>query len=199
MKYLFALLVSSLSFTAESQVSIGYSGRLGLFSPSAMLPVPDGGYISLKKVDVEMKGKGWNTFRKSITLLKYDKEFKLLSQVKLANGTAIYNGNYSELIKVGSKCWLIYLEAQDNDDMGDIKAVEVNPETLAVTEPKIIASGASLNHRITKILKVYDLLFQTRVSPSGKYVCLYVRMSDSDFYISCIDNNMKSVWGKRRA
>jgi hypothetical protein len=199
MKNLFSVLISLLTFTAQSQVSIGYSGRIGLFSPSAMLSVADGGYITIKKVDVEIKGKGWNTFRQAVTLVKYDKEFKPLSQVKLANGTAIYNGNYGELVKVGPKFWLIYLEARDSDDMGDIKAVEVNPETLAVAEPKVIASGASLNHRITKILKVYDLLFQTRVSPSGKYVCLYVRMSDSDFYISCIDDNMKPVWGKKES
>jgi hypothetical protein len=199
MKQIIVVVFSLLSLSVSSQVSLGYSGHMGLFFPSSMLPSDDGGYLTVKKADasIDTKGKNWNTFRHSITLLKYDKDFKLVKEVKLSGGSNIYSGHYSELKKVGKKYWFIYLEPLENYDMGSIKAIEIDPLTLAIKDPSVIAASTALSHSIPKVLKVYELHFMSGISPSGKFVYLYVRMSDDDYFLCCLNENLNPVWGRK--
>ncbi len=131
----------------SSQISLGYSGNMGLFFPASMIQSDDGGYLAVKKVyaDIDPKSKNWNTARRIITLIKYDKDFKLIKEVKLSGGSNIFSSHYSEFKKVGNKYWFVYLESMGNYDMGNIKAMEIDPITLEQKDAKIVASSGSLD------------------------------------------------------
>jgi len=198
MKHIIAIIFSLISITCFAQISFLHAGMPGVFSPPSVLTLPDGGYIKIKKENAKNKGRSWNSYTVIVTVFKYDKDFKLTNQVQLP-GANIYSGRYTELRKIGSKYWLIYLEGQDNDTVGDIKAIEINPATLAITEPKVVAPSTLLNYTIKSAIRAYQLHFLTRSSPSDKYVCLYVRLAGNEFYISCLDENLNRKWSKKES
>jgi hypothetical protein len=188
-----------LSLNSFSQLSLAYSGQMAMFSPSSFLPVSDGGYLSVKKGDVpeNKKSKSWNDYRKAISFLKYDKNFKLVSEVRMAASGGICSGQYSELKKTGNKFWFIYLEPMDNNDVGNINAVEIDPASLQQKEVKTIAASTAMDHRLRDYRYTMYLDFLCGTSPSGKYIYLNVQLSDNDNFLTCMDENMKPLWGKK--
>ena len=197
MRY-FILMAGCLFFgNCFSQVSVGYSGVMTRFQNLSFVQSENEGYLSLKKTNADLKGKSWNTGRHILTLQKYDKDYKLLTETNVAGGANTFNSRYSELVKMGNKYWLLYLEPLNNNDMGDIKAIEINPATLEQKEAKTVIPGTALNHSISKITESYALSFITGLSPAAKYYYLCVRMSEEVHFFTCVDENMKAAWNKK--
>ena len=72
------------SLKGISQISPAYSGQMSTFASPFILPLADGSYLSVKKGEVpkDKKNKGWNNYKQAISFLKYDNNFKLVSEVK---------------------------------------------------------------------------------------------------------------------
>ena len=199
MKQFILALACFISVKGFSQISLAYSGQIGTFSPQTFMPANDGGYISFKTVSADIKGKSWNTYRKSVSFVKYDKDFKLVNEIKMTASGGICSGVYFEMKKAGNKFWFIYLEPMENNDVGNIMAVEVDPVNLQQKEAKTLAASTSINHTLRDYRYTMYFDFLCGASPSGKYIYLCIQLSDDDNYLACFDENMKSLWaGKNK-
>lgn len=195
MKHFIIAIVCFLSVKGYGQLSLAYSGQIGTFSSQTLMPVNDGGYISYKTVSADTKGKSWNTYRKLISFVKYDKDFKQVSEVKMTASDGICSGEYYELKRAGNKFWFIYLEPTESNDVGNIKAVELDPVSLQQKEAKTLAASTSINHTLRDYRYTMYFDFLCGASPAGKYIYLCVQLSDDDNYLACFDENMKQLWG----
>jgi hypothetical protein len=195
MKKFIFILFAFLSVKGYSQLSLAYSGQIGTFSSPSLTKTNDGGYIGFKTTSADTKGKSWNTFRKSISFVKYDKDFKQVNEARLTASGGICNGQYYELKSAGNKFWFIYLEPMEDNSVGNIKAVELDPVSLQQKEAKTLAASTSINHTLRDYRYTMYLDFLCAASPAGKYMYLCVQLSEDDSYLACFDENMKQVWG----
>ena len=195
MKQIIIAIVCLFSAKGYAQVSLAYSGQIGTFSSQTLRPANDGGYISFKTVSADTKGKSWNTYRKLVSFVKYDKDFKQLNEVKMTASEGICSGEYYELKRVGNKFWFIYLEPMENNDVGNIKAVEVDPVSLQQKEATTLAASTAIGHTLRDYRYTMYFDFLCGVSPAGKYMYLCVQLSEDDNYLACFDENMKPLWG----
>jgi hypothetical protein len=181
-----------------SQISPAYSRQLPTFFPFSLIPAPDGGYLALKKGEVpeDKKNKSWNEYKKAISFLKYDKDYKLISEVSLSASSGICSGHYYELRKIGSKFWFIYLEPGPGYDIGNIKAVEVDPLTLSQKNVKTIIAATTIDQTITRN-HIWDLHFMSGASPKGSFSYIYIQVSEDQFFLACFDENFNSRWGRK--
>jgi hypothetical protein len=197
MKQFLFVLFALLSVEGYSQISLAYSGQIGMFSSPSLMKTNDGGFISIKTASASIKGKSWNTFRKSVSFVKYDKGFKQVNEVKMTASEGICSGQYYELKKAGSKYWFIYLEPGNNNDVGNIKAIEVDPVSLQQKEAKTLVAGTDINHSLRDYRYTMYFDFMCGVSPAGKYIYLCLQLSDDNNYLACFDENMKPLWGEK--
>jgi hypothetical protein len=186
-----------LSIIASSQMSLAYTGRMGTFSAQRLLPTNGSGYISFKTVSANIKGKGWNTYRESVSFVRYDRDFKQVSEVKMTASGGICSREYYELKKVGNRFWFIYLEPMDNNEVGSIKALEVDPVSLQQKDAQTLLSSTTLDHTLRDYRYTIYFDFMCGVSPTGKYMYLNIQLSDDEGYLACFDENMKLLWGKK--
>jgi hypothetical protein len=186
-----------LAVKGNAQITLAYSGNIGVFHSPSFVPVSQGGYVGFKTTSANTKGKGWNTYRKSVSFVKYDINIKPVSEVKMTASGGICSWDYYELKKAGNKLWFIYLEPTESNDMGSIKAVEIDPVSLQQKEEKTLASGAAINHSLRDYRYTQYFDFMCSASPSGKYIYLCVQLSDKDNYLACFDENMKPLWGAK--
>ena len=195
MKRIIFAILCLLSVNGYTQISLAYSGQIGTFSSSSTIKTNDGGYISLKTISADTKGKSWNTYRKSVSFIKYDKDFKQVNEVKMTASGGICSGEYYELKKVGNRFWFIYLEPMDNNAIGNIKAVEVDTVSLQQKEEKTLVASTSIDHTLRDYRYTMYFDFLCGASPAGKYIYLCMQLSDDDNYLACFDENMKPLWG----
>ena len=198
MRYIIITLFCFISVYTFSQIA-PVRGIPNVIERSTFLLLSDSGYISIKKEESKADGKGWNSYRNILTLIRYDKHFKAINQAKLSGGANIYSAMYSELRQVGGKVWLFYLEGQDGDDVGDIKAAEVNTISLSLADAKTIISKAELNQTLRGRGAENEMHFMVRVSPSGRYFCFYARTFGRKQNLAVLDKDLNRVWGKQES
>ena len=197
-KWVLILCLVLQSQLAVSQVTT--SGRQpGTILPSSLLSLPGGGYMGVEKKLDNAKSRSWNALRTTITVFLLDKNWKKIKEISLANGGNVFSAYYSTLKQVGGKYWFIYLEAGDNSDIGDIKAIDIDPETLETQDAKTIAAGASINQTIKQASQVQDLKIVFKSSPSQKYSYIFVRTFKGTFFLSCLNEKLDAVWGRKEA
>ncbi|SEW26911.1 hypothetical protein SAMN05428988_3808 [Chitinophaga sp. YR573] len=161
------------------------------------IPVPGRGYIGIKKEDKNVSGMNWNKYRMTVTLIQYDKDLKVTKENKLSGGDNAYSSIiYSSLEKIGDKIWFIYVEPAEKNNIGNIMAVEVNPLTLEVSSPKVLAASKSMGLSLPLMngLAAKKVLF--KYSPDRKKVLLFVGAGKEQFYLSRLDEQLNVVWGK---
>lgn len=198
MRKLFFILFCLLSLASISQISGVYTRQLSTFKSSTFISAPDGDYIGVLKGEVpeDKKNKSWNDYRKAISFIKYDKNMKLMREVKLSSSSGMCSGYYSELKKIGSKYWFIYLEPGPDYNIGNIKAVEVDPLTFLQKEAKTIIAGTTIDQTISRN-EIGNLRFMSGVSPKGNYSFIYIQVSENEFFLTSFDENLNAKWGRK--
>lgn len=199
MKNIFLVFVFAFClFQANAQVTT-LSSSQGLI-PALPLKTLGGGYLALEKREDILSGSNWNKFRNSITVVQYDANMKRIKDLKLSEGKSSYSAHYSELKIIDGKSWLLYLEPASGNEVGNIMAVEIDPSTLALGTPKIIADKSAINldmkfvGAISKTLRIF-----TTQSPGGNHQAIFVSTGKDDFYIGCLDSQMNMVWQRRES
>jgi hypothetical protein len=180
--------------TIAQQFHVSISDTKANFSNIA---APGGGYIGVKKEEKNVSGMNWNKYRMTVTLIQYDKDMKVLKENKLSGGDNVYNGIiYSSLEKIGDKIWFIYVEPAEKNHIGNIMAIEINPQTLETSLPKTLAASSSIGLSLpimggSDIKKVF-----LKYSPDRKRVLLFAGAGKEQFYLSCLDEQLNVIWGK---
>lgn len=195
---LFSFLFCIGSYFSWSQLSLAYSHIPATLNTSSLKLIPGEGWIGLQKGKVQGKGRGWGNYTVAVTLQKYDANFKLLKQVDLSNRAGKISSDCGQLQQLGKKYYFIYLQAQDGNDLGDIKAIEINPATLELGEPKVVASSKELDFTLPdfRYMMYSDLIYKT--SPSSKFSMLLLKYRDN-FFVCCMDENFNPRWKKRES
>ncbi|WP_106605340.1 hypothetical protein [Chitinophaga ginsengisoli] len=164
----------------------------GLFK----IALPGGGYVDIRKEDKNVSGMNWNKYRMTVTLIQYDKDMKVIKENKLSGGDNVYSSFYSSLEKIGDKIWFIYVEPASKNNIGNIMAVEVNPLTLEISQPKTLAASSSMELSLPLMngMEFKKIIF--KYSPDRKRVLLLVGAGKEQFYLSCLDEQLNVIWGK---
>jgi hypothetical protein len=192
-------LCSVIVLSANSQITTLASSSQNFIS-SLNVKTSEGNYLGIEKRFDMASGFNWNKFRNSLAIVQYDGNMKRIKDVKLSSGQSVYSAYYSELKKVGNKYWLIYLEPTSGNDVGNIMALEINPVNLQTSSPITLASktaidlGMKFYGTMSKELKIW-----TSLSPSNSYLSLFVSAGKGDFYLSCFDNQLNSIWQKKES
>jgi hypothetical protein len=169
------------------------------FNPGISFFTADGGSISIEKEKDPVSGRNWNKYRDRISLVRYDKNRQVQKINKLAEGKNVYSAFYSDLKKIGNKFWFIYIDPAEKNDIGSVKAVEVNPVTLETGAPKMVASSESINSSLKLMGGMTALHIVSESSPAQKYTYLFIGTGKNDFFLSCLDESLNPVWAKKQS
>jgi len=154
-------------------------------------------YQPIGSSDHLMHGFGWNNTRLGIEVIQYDSNMVELKRVSFANGDRIYGSMFTDIKKINDKVYIIYHEVQPKNTVGNIMAVEVNPETLETGTPKIIGQIADTDYKLkfSESLQ-YSLKYFFIGSPDGKKNLVMLTTGDKRCFVSMLDENMNVLWGK---
>jgi hypothetical protein len=195
---IFSFLFCISSYFSYPQISLAYSNIPATLNTSSLKLIPGGGWLGLQKEEIKGKGKGWGNYTAVVTFQKYDANFKLLKRVDLPSSAGKISDGYCELHQLGNKYYFIYLQAQEGNQLGDIKAIEVNPATMELGEARVIASSQDLGFSLPdfRYTMYLDVFYKT--SPSAKS-SMFLLMYRDNFFVSSMDENLNPRWKKREA
>lgn len=142
------------------------------------------------------KGRGWGNYTVTVALQQYGADFKLLKEVDLTNKAGKISTSYSRLEQVGNKYYFIYLQAQEGNQLGDIKSIEINPATLELGEAKVIVSSTDMGFTLPdyRYTTYFDIICGT--SPSAKFFMMLIKYRDN-FFVCGMDENLVPRWKKK--
>lgn len=175
---------------------INFGQFASFFSPNTMLN-PGGGSIGIAKEPYNVSGRNWNKFRQRISLIRYNENGQVQKTANLAESKNIFSIFYIDLKRIGNKFWLVYIEPAERNDIGNVKAMEVNPVTLETGSPITIASSESINSSLKLMFGMSELRVVSESSPGELYTFLFIGTGRGDFFISCLDQDLKTVWSKK--
>lgn len=192
-------LIACISFCINSTAQMSFVPTTDIsFEPIAYYTTPDGGFITLKKAYRTLPGRNWNKYRYKLSIAKYDKEMNLVKEQAVSNGEGDFSTFYAELKQSGSGFWLICTDPAEDNFIGNIKAIAIDPVSLQPGTIKVLASQSQLDAQ----LNVYggytsrQILFES--SPDLKHHLLFVGNDKADFYLSAINEQLEPTWkGKR--
>lgn len=200
-KFSFLFLASFLicTYCLDAQISLAYSSLMNEFQSPGLINTEEGGYLGLQKTVIESnkRGKDWNDFKHTIKIQRFDKDMHIIQEKELFGESDKVHGEFSQIFKSGNKYLVVYLECGENYGMGNVIAAEIDPVTLGIKRSIIVISSTSLDHKITRLMERYALQFISGVSENAKNLFLMIRMSGSEYYMACIDENMKARWGHK--
>lgn len=190
---LYCLLLSLANFGQLSSASSTYTE----FDPGLSFFTNDGGSIAIEKERDAVAGRNWNKYRTRISLIRHDKNRQVQKIKRLAEGKNIYSAFYSDLKKIGDKFWFIYIEPAEQNNIGNVMAIEINPYTLETGIPKTVASSESVNSSLKLMNGMTDLHIVSESSPDDKYTFLFIGTGRDDFFLTCLDEGLNSKWAKK--
>lgn len=159
-----------------------------------ILPSPDGGFVGMKRED---KLPGFSLkYRRLITLIQYDKAMMPIREVNLADRNLSISHHFTEFKKIGNKHFLIYLEADDKYNIGDLKAVEVNPATLETSTPKTILSKGAIGFDLKRAGDLFEILIKSKISPDQLHFGFTILTSKGEFVVASFNEELEMVWVK---
>ncbi len=195
MRPLLFLMLGFLVISGHTQVVV-MSSIYSPFQPPESLPTPDGGYIGITKTYNVKKGTGWNRLRYVISLTKFDARLNTIKTTSLYNGEPAFTAFYVALKKSNDKYWLVYIEPSKGFNLGSVKAVEINTNTLETGETITLAAESQVSMKINvsspSKIKIY---FES--SPDYKNHCLFLYSGEAEYYVSEFDENLKTLWSGR--
>ncbi|OQP59880.1 hypothetical protein A3860_35810 [Niastella vici] len=155
-------------------------------------------YLPMGSTNHLSYGFGWNKVRLAITVIQHDSNMVMLQNKSLSNGDRVYGPFFTDIRKINGKVYIIYHEVQEKNTIGNVMAVEINPETLEAGTPKIIGAIANTDYKLKFSESLQNSLkYICKPSPDGKRnLLLLTAGGDSKCFISVLDENMNVTWSK---
>ena len=146
------------------------------------------GYLGVRKYGLDKT----NPYQRrlNVSVVNYDDKMVELSENKFSNGEFVYSMFEPQIIK-GDKIWVICGDPGTSWNLGNIKAVEIDPQTYKPGASKILVSQEDL--RETGQWGFFKVSIKS--SPNAKYHCLYFGgENDEKFYMACLNSYFEPVW-----
>ncbi len=182
--------------TAFSQVIFAPS-RVMFMGDNTPVIRSDEGTLRLRRTQNE-KSTGWNKSNYKISVMFYDQHMRLSVKNDLANGDYAFNSIEPRMVRSGNSVWVIYAMPGNKNNIGDIIAEQLDGKTLKSIGKSTIVTEAELDESVAIYLNGPKCDFILKNSPDSKYHSLLIDNGRGDFFISCLDNNMKPIWKKRQ-
>jgi len=191
--FLFFLVILSTHVFCQP-FAVKFSEPIKEIPRTRILPSPDGGFVGMKREDklAGLTGK----YRRLITLVQYDKAMMPIQEVNLADRNISISRHFTEFKKIGNKHFLIYLEADDKYNIGDLKAVEVNPATLETSTPKTILSKGDIGFDLKRAGDLFEILIKSKISPDQLHFGFTILTSKGEFVVASFNGELEIVWVK---
>ncbi len=193
------LLITLFNFSYAQQINVSISDELeGGYGPST---IKAGNhfirYAPLGSTSHLSYGFGWNKVRLAIAVAQHDSNMIAQQTKMLSNGDRVYGPFFTDIKKINNKVYIIYHEVQEKNTIGNVMAVEINPETLEPGTPKIIGAIANTDYKL-KFSETLQgsLKYIFNSSPDGKRNLVLLTQGDTKCFISVLDENMHVVWNK---
>lgn len=193
------LLLALINSTFAQQINVTISDDVeGGYGPST---IKAGNhfirYLPMGSTDHLSYGFGWNKVRLALAVIQHDSNMVALQNKTLSNGDRVYGPFFTDLRKINGKVFIIYHEVQEKNTVGNVMAVEINPETLEPGTPKIIGPITNTDYKLkfSESLQ-HSLKYICKPSPDGKQNLLLLTTGDNKCFISVFDENMNVKWSK---
>ena len=145
-----------------------------------------------KIIGYEYRGE-WENM--SVELIQYDTLMNELKRISLSNGKKMYDKDVLILKKVAGKLYFIYQPDADKKGPRNIMSMEVNPETLALSEPKMVAPLSETGKRSNYGERNFNYpVYMIGNSNDETKLGLLFPGAGNSFYVSVLDENMNIVW-----
>jgi hypothetical protein len=132
--------------------------------------------------------------RLNVSVVNYDDRMVELSENKFSDGEFVYGMLEPQIVK-GKKIWVICADPAKWIQPGNIKAVEIDPQTYKPGVSKIIFSQEELDEE-NGTFENFKLMIKS--SPNAKYHCLYFgKGEDKKFYMACLNSDFEPVWKEK--
>lgn len=194
MKFLFVSFCIWLCIQTNAQFS-SVSTQSSHIIPLKSYTTSDGGRIILKKTSDEQGGRHWKKFRYELLLLKYSRDGLLTTQKFL--GKEQFGALYADLIKSDGRFWIIYFEPVDGTEVGNVKAMEIDPITLEAKETRLMAEKEKIDEKISPFGGFYNKTIFMKSAPDAKFHLLLIDNNENEFYLSCLNEKLESVWNSK--
>jgi hypothetical protein len=144
-------------------------------------------------------GFGWNKVRLGIEIVQRDTSGAGEKKVALSGGERVYGPIFTALRKINGQVYFIYHETQEKNTMGNVMAIRINPETLELDAPKVIANIAATDYKLEYSESLQNgLKFQLMPSPNKKNHLLVLHTQDKYFFTAVLDADLNIVWNKKQ-
>lgn len=166
--------------------------------PDIYLKKSDGGYIGIQSMVKDISKKKYyqspNIFRTAVTLVSFDKDLNKIKEVALNNGEPTYSPELTQLVQSGGKYYFLYCMPSTEEKIGSIGVMEVNPETLQTGTETVIAEESSINEKLPFFILELESIVKYSSSPDHTYHSIYVKDNKGDFFITCLNSQLKPIW-----
>lgn len=202
-KAVFALIISFSSlFSFSQQLKVTVSNKMD-DSASVRNIVRVGDkiiyYNEIGSRDHLHYGFGWNKVRLGIEIVQRDTTGKVQKKVSLSGGDRVYGPIFTAIQKINGQVYFIYHETQEKNTVGNVMAIRINPETLELDSPKIIANIAATDYKLEYSESLQSgLRFQLIPSPDKNKYLLVLHTGDKYFFTSVLDENFNIKWNKKQ-
>ncbi len=194
------LFIVFVNFSFTQQMNVAVSSELETQDYNAATVKVGNHYIRYRQMgssDHLMHGFGWNKTRLGLEVMLIDSNMVELKRKPLSNGDRVYGPFITDIKKINGKIYIIYHEVQPKNIVGNIMAVEVNPETLEAGSPKIIGQIANTDYKLKLSESLqYSLKYFFMSSPDGKKNLVMLSTGDKRCFISVLDENMNVLWSR---
>jgi hypothetical protein len=167
-----------------------------VFTGIKMTPAPDGSWLGIETSKEKLTGFNLNTVRFAITIKKWDANHKLIKQQPLFNGANESSMFFQPVKKIGNKYWFIYIEPGKKNDLGNMKAVEIDPVTLAIGSSKLLVAGEEMDLDIS-LLSPNDLHWDVNLSPDQKSLLVFIASHRPAIFLAAFDTDLKKHWQRK--
>ena len=175
---------------------VSIASKAAVFKPSGFMPADDG-FIAIKK-EAKPRGGTFDLFnRYKATLVKYDQDMKVVKEQPLFNGS-LNTMVYLELQKSSGNYWVVYCEPLQKNKFKSFYAMQVDAQTLATSEPKLIAAEDKIDERIDFGVVDEEKNVNFKSSPSQRYHALLIDNLSGYFFLECLDDQMQPVWNSKQ-
>jgi hypothetical protein len=130
-----------------------------------------------------------------VTLLKYDKDLKVVKEVKLENGERVYGPFEPMIKKINDKIFFLYYQHTGEDDNIKLMSCEIDPITLKLSAPEELLSLVQKNISLQQALQMTSSYkFELMPSPDlSKTLVLWSSGVNNQIYFSVLGKDFKKI------
>lgn len=186
----FIIFIALCLFSTESFSQMVFAPyRSWKLQESLLGPTANGNYMAITAKKASVSGMNFNKFRQKITAELYDQNLNKIKELPLMDGKPGFNEKHASLVSLGNKLWLTYIEPTGKNAVGNITAATLDPVSLQMGTPVVIATEQEIDHQLREAVNVSFV-----PSPNGKKQLFFLGNSTGTFYLSCLNEEWKAEW-----